>query len=162
MANKVYIAPESSVTFTDSAGDVVITLQNLAAGAGRISVRHDKGANSQAIDFAWRATMQFETAPVVGETVDLYLSTSDGTNPDGEEGAADAALSDPDKLLNMLYIGSVKVTSVGDATDMTASGIITIAPRYFSVVVHNNTADNLKNTAEVNDVIVTPIPAEIQ
>lgn len=162
MATKVYIAPEAAVVFTDNAGDVVITLQNLAAGAGRISVRHDKGAGSQAIDFEWRATMQFETAPVVGETVDLYISTSDGAQPDGEEGAADAALSSTDKLPNMLYIGSVIVTSVGDATDMTASGMISIPTRYFSVVVHNNTADNLKNTINTCEVTFTPIPPESQ
>jgi len=162
MPNKVYIARETSITFTDSSGDVALTLNNLAAGAGRISAQEDRGAGSFALDCEVRAVIEFDTAPVVGETVDIYISTSDGTDPDGQEGVADAALGSTNSLKNMLYVGSLIVTSTDADHQMTASFVCRIPTRYFSIVVHNNTADNLQATANTSWIIVTPIPSEIQ
>jgi hypothetical protein len=162
MANKIYIARETAITFKGSGGDYAITLNNLAAGVARISARADQGVGSKAREFEVRAVMEFETAPVVGNTVDLYLSTSDGIDPDGQEGVADADVGDNESLKNMKFIGSVVVTSTDADHQMTASFIIPIPTRYYSIVVHNKTADNLQATANTCWVIVTPIPPEVQ
>jgi hypothetical protein len=164
MANKIYTAPETAILFADSAQTPTaqITLANLAAGAGRVSAQHDKGSGSKAAWFKWRATFQFDTAPVVSETVLIYVSTSDGTDEDGQEGTSDAALGSTNSLPNMQLIGVFIVTSTDASHDMTTSGICHIPDRYFSVVVHNNTADNLKNDTSVNTITFTPIPDEVQ
>ena len=164
MANLIYKLIETSLLFADAAQaeDVTLTLSALAAGAGRVSARHDFGVASNARLFEWRATFQMGTAGVVGETIDLYLATSDGTNPDGEEGTVDAALGSADSLANMQYIGSVVVDTTSTNTDITSSGFVVINARYTSVVVFNDTADALKTDTAVHGVTLTPVPEEVQ
>ena len=162
MANKIYVARETPVVWSDTAGDLAITINNLAAAAGRVGAQKDWGAGSTSEWYEWRLTVQFETAPVVGETVDIYLSTSDGTEEDGQVGVADAALSAADKLKNLHYIGSLVVDVATVDIDFTASGICRITTRYVSPVIHNNTADNLQATNDTGEFTLTPIPPEIQ
>ncbi len=162
MPNKVYIARETPVVWSDTTGDLAITINNLAAGAGRVGARKDFGAGSTSEFYSWRFTCQFETAPVVGETVDLYLSTSDGTEEDGQVGTADAALDAEDTLQNLLYLGSLVVTSTDADHDMTVSGTARIPTRYVSPVVWNDTADNLQATNDTGEFTLTPIPPEVQ
>ena len=93
MANKVYRAIETPVVFRDSGGDVVLTLQNLAAGAGRVSPQYDRGAGSEPQYHEVAAVFQMETAGVVGEAIEVWLFESDGTYQDGTVGISDAALT---------------------------------------------------------------------
>jgi len=162
MANKVYIARETATVWSDTAGGKVMTLNNLAAGAARIGAQLDLGAGSTSEWYSWRLTVQFETAPVVGETVGIYLSTSDGGEEDGQEGTADAVLGSTNSLKNMHLIGILVVTSTDADHDMTASGICRIPTRYVCPVVFNNTADNLQATNDTGEFTLTPIPPEIQ
>lgn len=162
MANKIYIARETSLLFRDSGGDVALTLNNLATTVARISAQKDLGAGSKAQDYNIRIVVEFETAPVVGESVDVYIATSDGTDPDGQEGVSDADVGDNGSLKNMMHIGSLIVSTATVDHQMTTSFVCRITTRYFSVVVHNNTVDNLQATANTSWVIVTPIPPEIQ
>jgi hypothetical protein len=161
MANKLYVAPETPLVFKDSGGDADITLQNLAAGAGRISVQVDRGAGSHARLYKWRAKMPFETAPVVGEYVFLYIAESDGTDVDGLVGAVDAALTAA-QAANLQEIGIVRVQTTDVDTAFTASGYCLISERYFSVGVFNSAADNLQNDANTATVTLTPVPDELQ
>lgn len=162
MANKVYVARETAILFRDSGGDYALTLNNLAAGVARISAQADQGAGPKAIDFTVRVVVEFDTAPVVGRTIDVYLVTSDGTDPDGQEGTSDADVGTNESLKNMTFIFPLVVTSTDADHQMTASAIIRIPTRYYSIAIHNNTADNLQATANTSWVIVTPIPPEIQ
>jgi hypothetical protein len=161
MANKTYVARETAIVWGDSGRDLVMTLNNLATTALRLGARKDFGAGSTSEWFTWRLTVQFETAPVVGETVLIYLAWSDGTEEDGQLGAADAA-GDVNSVKNMKLIGALKVTSTDATHDMTASGICRIPTRYVSPCIHNNTADNLKAAANVSEFTLTPIPPESQ
>lgn len=163
MAQKIFREIETSLLFADSAQTPAenLTLTNLLAGAGRVSARHDFTVTGSRI-FEWRATFQMATAGVIGETIDIYLSTSDGTNPDGEEGTADAALGSTDKLKNMHYIGSVVIDTTSINVDITSSGRFDLNARHASVVVHNNTADALRTDTSVHGVKITPVPDEIQ
>ena len=70
--SKAYYLPETKHEFLASGGDVVLTLTSLGAGAGRQSADLDLGASAQPFMFRWRAWVKFATAPVVGETIDLY------------------------------------------------------------------------------------------
>ena len=162
MANKVYISPETVVTFTDSSGDVAITLNNLAAGAGRVSARYDRGAGSKPKLHEVAAVIQQNTDGVPGEVVEIYLFQSDGTYMDGTLGTSDAALSS-DKRRNGVLIGCVSIDNSTNSVDVVARFMdVTITSRYYSIGVYNSTADNLKASANVSKVIVKPIPDEIQ
>lgn len=163
MANKIYRAIETPVVFRDSSGDVVITLQNLAFGAGRVSAQKDRGAGSLPRLHEVIGVFQFETAPVIGENVEIYLFQSDGTYVDGNVGTADAALT-TDKRRNGIHIGSINVDTTSTATDIIGRFLdVPITSRYYSIGVWNASAgDNLENTANASRVIVTPMPDEVQ
>lgn len=163
MPNKIYRAVETAITFRDSAGDVVITLQNLAFAAGRVSAQKDRGAGSLAAEHEVIGVFQFETAPTLGEAIEIYLFQSDGTYVDGTVGTSDAALT-TDKRKNGMFIGSVIVDTVSTGTDIVGRfQNVPISSRYYSIGVWNaSAADNLKNTANTSRVIVTPMPPEVQ
>jgi hypothetical protein len=163
MPNKIYRASETPITFRDSGGDVVITLQNLAFGAGRVSARYDRGAGSVAKLHEVTGVFQFETAPALGEAIEIYLFESDGTYMDGTLGTSDAALSS-DKRRNGMLIGAVIADTTSVTTDIIARfKDVPITSRYYSIGVWNASAgDNLENTANASRVIVTPMPDEIQ
>jgi hypothetical protein len=162
MPNKIYRAIETPVVFRDSGGDVVLTLQNLAAGAGRVSAQRDRGAGSKPQYHEVTAVFQMETAGVIGEVIELWLFESDGTYQDGTVGTIDAALA-ADKRRNGMPIGAVIVDTTSTATDIVARfKDVPITSRYYSVGVWNATADNLEDTANASRIIVTPMPPEIQ
>lgn len=162
MANKVYVAPGTAITFCDSGGDAVITLQNLAAGVGRLSARYDRGTGSLPARYHVRGVFQFETAPVVGEVVEVWIAESDGTYADGGVGTADAALTAGQRL-NLKFAAITKAQTTDTATNFIASGVVEIYSRYVSIGVWNaSAADALENTANACRVILTPIPDEIQ
>lgn len=147
------------IEFTSSSTET-LTLTSLASDAGRQSAEHDRGTGDLDMLYEWRAWCKFATAPVVGETVDIYLKTSDGTHDDNDDGATDAALSAEDKLKNLQYMGSITVDEASATPEFSASGTVSITARYIQVVVENSTADALSSTAADHGVSLTPIIAK--
>lgn len=162
MANKVYIAEETAKTWTDTGGDYTLDLGSLAADAVRVGAQGDLGAAPRADQYQFKLVIDgFDTAPVVGETVDLYLAFSDGTYVDGDVGTADAAGFTAD-LPNLMYAGSASVQTITAGDNLIISGLVQITQRYVSPVIHNNTADALLGTADAHKFILTPVPPEVQ
>ena len=159
--SKQYRALETAVTFCDSGGDAVLTLNNLAAGAARVSAQVDRGAGSKPADYKWRAVIQLNAAGTVGERVRIGIVESDGTLIDGNAGASDAVFVVAQSP-NVKVIGIVTVPDTNAAENFIASGECTILDRYYSVVVINDTAEALKASANVSKVILTPMPPEMQ
>lgn len=159
MSGKIYRAIETPITFKDSGGSAVITLQNLTGA--RVSARYDRGAGSLPAKYQWRAIIQWASTPAVANWAEIYLAGSDGTYVDGTLGTSDSGLS-TDQLKNCLWIGNVVVQSASAATNMIASGECTIVDRYISVAVWNRANVAFQNTANVSMVILTPVPDEIQ
>ncbi len=162
MANLILQNEGTILSWKDSGGDYVITLNNLATVSGRQGARHDFTAGARAHRFAWRLGVEFETAPVVGEFVGIYSKTSDGTDPDNDDGTGDAAVSAEDKLRNLIQIGSLVVDEAAADVQMAASGFILLPHRYFQPVIWNFAADNLQATANISVFTLTPVPLEIQ
>lgn len=160
--SKAYYLPETKHDFLDSGGDVVITLASLGAGAGRQSADLDLGASAQPFMFRWRAWVKFATAPVVGETVDIYIKTNDGTHYDNDDGTGDAAVSAEDKLKNLHFLGSIVVDEASATPEFSASGTVTIFERYVQLVFWNATADALSATAADNGAYLEEIPLQGQ
>lgn len=150
----------TSVSFKASGGDVAMTLTSLAASAGRQSAQWDRGASDLDYLYEWRAYIKFATTPVVGETYDLYLKTSDGTHLDNDDGTGDIAVSSSDKLKNLQQIGSITVDEASSTPEFSASGRVSIGARYVHLVAWNATADALSSTATDHGIILTPIIAK--
>jgi len=165
LSNKIYRAIETPVVFRDSGGDVVISLLNLAFGAGRVSAQKDRGAGSLPAFHEIIGVFQFEssTGTLIGTAIEIWLFQSDGTYVDGTVGTSDAALTS-DKRRNGMLIGSVIGDTESAATDIVGRFMnVPITSRYYSIGVWNAaTADNLENTSNACRVIVTPMPDEIQ
>ncbi len=164
MANKIYVNPEATISWSDAAADLVLDLGATggAADGVRVGAQKDLGAAARSEWYEWRIKLDgFDTAPVVGETIDIYLSTSDGTIEDGDVGttSADATTA---ALKNCRFIGSVVVQTTTAGDDLHASGICRIVARYVCPVIHNNTADKLLSTGDDHWFWLTPIPPELQ
>lgn len=162
MTSKAYQLPETALQWLSSTGDAVITLTSLAAGAGRQGALRDFGATAHARDYAWRAWVLFATAPVVGETIDIYWKSSDGTHPDNDDGTGDAAVSAEDKLKNLTYIGSIVVDEASATPEFAGSGNVEIMHRHGSPVFWNASADALSATALDHGFKLTPMPIQGQ
>lgn len=146
MTSKAYFLPETPIDFS-SAGDVTFTPTSLAAGSIRESAQHDFGTTARAYAFNWRAHTVVGTGLLLGETIDIYAKTSDGTDVDNDEGTTDATRTNTDKLKNLHYIGSIVVDEAVVTTKHVASGSTQLTQRYFQVVWHNTSTGALSATA---------------
>jgi len=168
MANKVYIAPETTITWLDTGGDLDCDLGGLAADGGQMGAYHDMGAASHAEQCEIELLIDgFDTAPVVGETVDLYLSFSNATtnfdgNPTTDPTTTAEGTMTTAQLKNCLFVGSVVVYSTTAGDELKSTFIVRIPSRYVSPVVHNNTVDALLSTADAHSIKLTPCPPEVQ
>lgn len=160
MANLIYRAQETAIQFSDTDGDYVITLANLATATGRVSARVDRGVGSKPARYKWRASFQFQAGLAVNQSVDIVLGESDGTYADGVVGTGDAALTEY-QAANMQTIGKVYVQSATANTSFVASGTCWIMERYFCVGAFNYGAV-LRNLSNINRIIVIPMPDEVQ
>ena len=159
---KIYETPGSAVAFRGSGGTVTLTPQNEGAGKGRVSNPWDRGAGSQPARYKWRMRTRWAATPAAGDTLRIYLVTSDGTNPDGTVSATDAELASETSLLNNCqFIGSV--VSAGVDQVEVGSGVCMIHDRYVQVAVWNGSAAKALTNTEADHILtLTPIPDDIQ
>jgi len=158
MANKVYVHEEAAVTWKSSGGTELFTPGALASGAGRQGAYHDFGTAARARRFAWRLPLTPGVTRVVGEIVEVYLITSDGTAPDNDDGTGDIAVSAKDKLRNAMLIGALQIDE-NAAVLMVASGSVELDHRYAAPAIWNATANALAAGAIFT---MTPVPDEVQ
>lgn len=161
MPSKVYQHDEAAVTWLSTGGTELFTATSLGAAAGRQGALHDFGTAARAQRFAWRAWLVPGATRVVGEIVEIYLKTSDGTSPDNDDGTGDIAVSAADKRRNLAMIGAIQIDE-NAAVRMVASGIIEVGARYAGPVFWNATANALSATAGDFGFSLTPIPDELQ
>jgi len=171
MANLIYRNRETTLWFVPAAAaqaeDAAFEVHNLASGAGRQSAQYDLGEGAVSALYEWRAFVQFATAPVVSETVDIYLkragsSAAATTHPDNDDGVAEGAVSAENKLNNLQWIGCITVDETVADVEMVASGEVFITARAVQVVFWNSTADALTNDVDENGFMLSPVPMEIQ
>lgn len=158
MPNKVYLAQETAITWAPSGGTELFTAGALASAAGRQGAYHDFGTASRSARYAWRLALTPGATRVVGEIVEIYLITSDGTSPDNDDGTGDIAVSAKDKLRNVMQIGALQIDE-NAAVLMVTSGIIELGTRYAAPAIWNATANALAAGATFS---MTPIPDEVQ
>lgn len=163
MANKVYMATESGITFTDSAGDVVFPLSGLGFGSGVFSAQYDRGAGSKPQYHKVKGVFNYQTNPQSSEAIEIYIFESDGTYVDGNIGATSGILTSA-KRNNGLFVGAVLADVTTSGTPIIGSfNNVPICSRYYSVGVWNaSTGDNFLSSGNACRIVVTPTPDEIQ
>ena len=149
MANEAYIANGTALLINGEAtADYACSIEGLTNATGRVSEQIDLGAAPRAGLYKWSAETLFQATPTQYGTLDFYMAFApdgDSTKIDGDVGASDAALGDVDQLRNLKYIGSI-VAEEADSTKMVASGLISIAHRYASLVVYNDSGATVNAT----------------
>ncbi|GAF78646.1 unnamed protein product, partial [marine sediment metagenome] len=149
-----------------TATDVEMDLTSVQSGEAEESTKGDLTA-TWAPAYAVHAAFEFATAPVTGETVDVYWAPSVNSaaaegNPGyvvGAPGAyAGGVATLAEGLKQLMFIGSLVCSTDATATVQMAF-IATFAPptRYGTLVVHNNTSDHFHNDAVEMGVSFTPI-----
>jgi hypothetical protein len=163
--NRIRTNPGSPITFWDATATVTPTaafaLTGLATNTGQYSARYDKGTGPQAATWRWRCHVQMASAPTAGEVIEVYVSTSDGTNADGQLGTTTAALTS-DKRRNLTLVGVLLVDQTSASVTMTASNTVDIKERYFSLALWNATAVNLLTSVNVHGCTMTPMIQEVE
>ena len=100
--NQIKALHESAIIFRNTgqtpAASAVMTLSSLASGTGRVSAQFNRGAgtganNARTPTLCWVCTFALNGAATPGETLELYIARSNGTQQDGPVGTVDAALS---------------------------------------------------------------------
>ncbi len=173
-SGKEYISPETTITWTDSGGDELLDLGGAAAGTSTMGSFLDlesisaSALVSRALDYEFEMTIDgFDTAPVVGESVDLYWSQSNATtnfdgNPTSDPTTTAEGAIIENALKNLILSGSAIVYTTTAADELKISGMVQLPLRYVSPVVHNNTADALLSSSDAHSIKLTAIPKEIQ
>jgi hypothetical protein len=162
--NKVYTVVEGLIDFKDST-EPTLTLNNLAAGAGRYSDRYDRGTGAKPSRARIFGNFQLATTGAVGEAIEVYLiEWSSHATPVGDGGVTttDAALtSDMRQNLGTPAL-IIIVDTTATNTDMRGSAITEVSGRYVSIGVWNATADNLRATNDSSYVSIEWLAEDIQ
>lgn len=155
----------------DTATDVAFDWSDTAAGAAEQSAKADLLAE-RAPEYAIHAAFEFATAPVTGETVDLYWApsvnaTAGSGNPGFVTGVtaayAGGAANLAEGLLQLIFLGSVVCSADATTTvQMAFVGVFSPPTRYGSLVVVNNTSDAAHSDAVESAVSLTPIVPDVQ
>ena len=157
-----YVLPQTPITFGDTGQTYSWTLSNRSTATGQVSARADKGAGAQPALWELRCTISLTGTLTIGQTLEYYIATSDGTIADGGVGTANAALASADVRRALTLVGVLPVYQTTQNTKMYASWRnIYIPGRYFSLVLWNNTSISTE-TVTNNSCSMTAMPVQAQ
>ena len=160
--SKAYLLAETAITWKDTGGTNLLTLTSVADSAGRQGAQHNFGTAARSPEYSWRAYARVAVAATVGQRIRVYWKTSDGTNPDNDDGTGDIALSSVDKLNNLLYLGAIIVDEAATGVTFVASGDVYLPHQYGQPVFFNDSGQALSATAADHGFSLTPVPIQGQ
>jgi hypothetical protein len=154
--------PGTPITFGDSGKTVTWTLSNRTAGTGQVSARYDRGAGAGPSLYELRCWISLNGTHTLGQAIEYYLSTSDGTNPDAEVGTTNTTItSDQRRALGLPYVLPVYQT-----TNLTTMAIswrnVYIPGQYVSLVMFNATTIPTETSTTKHGCSLTPMPFQQQ
>lgn len=163
MANAVYSKAGTAVQWTDTTGDLAMTLNGLGTGAGYAGAEKDWGVLTTARPTLYHYVLkvQFAVGPTLATQVRLYWNAGDGTTFLNDDGETNVPVSVEDKLSNLIALRSLNVDESASGVVMATQGYFRDFNRYGFPVVWNATNQTLVATNDLNWVTVTPIYEEI-
>jgi hypothetical protein len=162
--NKILVVPGAPLLFADAAQveDVTLTMSAIAAGAGQCSNQYTKtGANLKSQNWEMRPHFQLTGTNVVGEVVEFYIATSDGSNVQGNITGSNGALA-TDKRKNLTFAGVVVVDQTTTNTTMAGAFPVRIEEGLFQVCFWNATTLPLRTDTSVHGIRMKPMDIEVQ
>jgi hypothetical protein len=170
MASKSYQASETARTWSDTGttSDELADLGGLASDGVVMGSYHDLGASPRSDIYEVEFHVDgFDTAPVVGEVVELWFSQSNATTGfDGQvttdptdtvEGTATIAQAE-----NCTFACACRVYSTTAGDELQKRATVRLTGRYVAPIVINRTADALLSSSDAHLITLTPIPQEGQ
>lgn len=170
MPSKSYQASETARTWSDAGttSDELLDLGSLAADGVVMGSFHDLGASPRSDVYEVELLIDgFDTAPVVGEVVELWLSQSNSTTgfdgqPTTDPTTTAQGTMTAEQAENCTFACAARVYSTTAADELQKRATVRITGRYVSPVVINRTADALLGTSDAHLITITPIPQEGQ
>lgn len=164
MPNKVYTNTETDIYFgSGTAPTVEFSPEGLPIGSGQISTSKDLGAFPHSSIYRWIAQTSVAGTGSLNGAVEMYLATSpDNSRFDGGLTANNSMIGNSNVKKNLHWMGSIGVQTVGSGALYVTSGIVEIYNRYVSLVWFNQSQAKLWPVSGVHQLILTPIPDEIQ
>ena len=128
--------------------DVAFSMEGVTDGNGRVSAQYDLGLSPRNYLFNWYAEGLLQATPTAGTSIDFFVVGApdiDSTMIAGDVGAADAALTGAEEIVNLLQIGSL-VVDTADTSKQVTFGTFEHTSRYLSIVGINNTGATINAT----------------
>lgn len=155
----------TTLTWKDSGGDYVISVNGLAAVTGRVGAVGDFGAWPRPAFLRWSLVTSWQANPVANETLDFHVAGWDNdTGPAvdwGTVGTSDAAFLSTQRQ-NTKFIGPVVAELAGTGT-FKSGGRFEWPFRYISPALYNaSAAKALTASANVTILRLTPFYPEAQ
>jgi hypothetical protein len=143
-------------------------LGGLASGAVVCGAYLDLGAAPRADLYEVTFKIDgFDTAPVVGQVVEVWFTQSNATTgftgaPTTDPTATVAGTVTANQAENCTFAGVARVVSTTAGDDLKAVFTVRLTSRYVAPVIVNRTDDALLSTADAHTLVLTPIPQESQ
>lgn len=160
MPTDFYIDHGTTIVFGSEVGDdVAWSTENIANAAGRQATLYDLGADGTARPglYRYRFHTQAQATPTVDNCCELYGKTSDGTHPDNDDGATDAAVSAANKLKNLTVMRPAIVDEAAANIEFVSKGVVELLHRYFAPVLWNAMGSAITNDAAETKLHLTPV-----
>lgn len=161
-ANYSDLMPGASLTWKDSGGTKVLSLNGLTSTSNR---QGDKSGTLVDGSYGFPEVLQidlliqFNTSPTAGNQVNLYLgwsgSATAGSDNSGNLGGADAALTDANQVNQLTFAGSL-VAVANNSTNQQVTLMVRPLRQYVMPVIDNQSGVTLKASANVSVVTITP------
>lgn len=156
LTQSIYQKFGTSVVFANTAGNITMTMKNIATGAGRISNQKDWGATPQPGWYKWEATMLPTSSPTLGLVWRIYAFASYAASTAIDTATTDTGLTAETQLSNFTLLGSVYV-SVSGAGPFYATGVVYLPGRYMNLGWWNASGVNTANTDTTTTITMTPL-----
>ena len=170
MPSKSYQAVETARTWSDTGttSDELADLGSLASDGVVMGSYWDLGASPRADIYEVEMFIDgFDTAPVVGQIVELWIAQSNATTGfDGQpttdptdtvEGTMTIAQAE-----NCTFACAARVYSTTAGDELQKRATVRLTGRYIAPVIINRTDDALLGTSDAHLITITPIPQEGQ
>ena len=160
MANEVYLREGTTIVFGSEGGDdVAWSTESITNTNGRQSAQHDFGVVPRPDELRIRFYTQCQATPTLGGRIEVYAKTSDHAtlHLDNDDGTGDIALSSPNKLKNLHWVGPAIVDEAAANIEFVFSGRFKTASRYIHFVFVNNSGATITTDVAETKLEMTPI-----